>query len=287
MDRQDILDALGSFPYDPQEYWITAGAAMVMYGFREETADIDLGCTPGLAGRLEKDGYLYRVTGDGNRWLRYGDSIELFENWLYGGTCSMDGFRVISTEGLIRLKEELGREKDLRDIELIRQHLGRDGALISLRPMTDEMYRGYFREYENDPDLFREGQEYVRYDHSEENTERYIRRQRDLGRVTLAVMLGEETAGEVIIKNIEEKKCATLGIALRNDRYKNRGIGTQAEKLAVRYVFEEMDIPVLYADSLKTNARSRRVLEKAGFVPFREDEDFVYYRICRDGAAEK
>lgn len=30
---------------------------------------------------------------------------------------------------------------------------------------------------------------------------------------------------------------------MKNSGYKDRGIGTQAEKLAVRYVFNELDIP--------------------------------------------
>ena len=35
--------------------------------------------------------------------------------------------------------------------------------------MTAEMYRSYFREYENDPDLYMPGQEYVRYEYSSDN----------------------------------------------------------------------------------------------------------------------
>ncbi|MBP5236800.1 MAG: GNAT family N-acetyltransferase [Clostridia bacterium] len=55
-----------------------------------------------------------------------------------------------------------------------------------------------------------------------------------------------------------------------------------AEKRAVRYVFHELDIPALYADTIQTNLRSQHVLEKAGFSFMREDEDFKYYRIDRD-----
>ena len=73
-----------------------------------------------------------------------------------------------------------------------------------------------------------------------------------------------------------------MSVSLKNARWKDRGIGTQAEKLAVRYVFGELDIPVLYADSVRTNTRSQRVLEKAGFRFIREDGDFRYYRIDRD-----
>lgn len=41
-------------------------------------------------------------------------------------------------------------------------------AGVRLAPMTDEMYRLYFRDYENDPDLYMPGQEYVNYEYNEE-----------------------------------------------------------------------------------------------------------------------
>ena len=157
-----------------------------------------------------------------------------------------------------------------------------DPSEVCLAPMTDEMVHRYLREYENDPDLFMPGQEYVPYVYSEERAERYIQRQRERNRVHLAVLYRGEIAGEIVIKNIEEHKCATMGIALKNDACKNRGIGTAAEVLAVRFVFHELDIPTLYADALRANTRSQHVLEKVGFTLIREDADFRYYRIDRD-----
>ena len=156
-----------------------------------------------------------------------------------------------------------------------------DQTKIRLIPMTDDMYRCYFKEYENDPDLFLQGQPYFSYTYSEEKVDKYVQRQRDLKRITLAIMYDDEIAGEIIIKNIEEHKCATMGITLKNPKYKDRGIGTEAEKQAIRYVFYELDIPTLYADTVRTNTRSQHVLEKVGFVFIREDKDFKYYRIDR------
>ena len=157
-----------------------------------------------------------------------------------------------------------------------------DPSSVRLAPMTDEMYRLYLMEYENDPDLFRPGQAYVPYVYSEARAERYIRRQQELQRIPLAILCGEELAGEIILKNLEPQRCATLGIALKNARYKDRGIGSRAVPLAIRYVFDTLDIPTLFADSLRSNTRSQHVLEKAGFARIREDPDFLYYRIDRD-----
>ena len=123
MDRQEILDRLMAFPYERDEYWLITGSAMVMYGIKEQAGDIDLGCSVKMADLLESDGYLYGRTKDGNRWFKVGESIEVFESWLYGSTIKMEGFRVISLNGLIEMKEKIGREKDLRDIGLIRSFL--------------------------------------------------------------------------------------------------------------------------------------------------------------------
>ena len=156
-----------------------------------------------------------------------------------------------------------------------------DENSVKLVPMTDEMYRVYLREYENDPDLFLPGQAYRRYEYSEERTAQYIQRQRELKRVPLAILHGGGIVGEIVIKNIEPGVSATMGIALKNAAYKDRGIGTQAERLAVRYVFDVLDIPTLYADAIRSNVRSQHVLEKVGFALIREDRDFKYYRIDR------
>ena len=122
---------------------------------------------------------------------------------------------------------------------------------------------------------------YVAYSYDEEKVKQYIKRQVDLNRKAFAIMVGDEMVGELIIKNIEIGKCATIGIAMKNTSYKDRGFGTKAEQLAIEYVFNELDIPVLYADSILSNTRSQHVLEKVGFQLIREDENFKYYSIER------
>ena len=49
----------------------------------------------------------------------------------------------------------------------------------------------------------------------------------------------------------------------------------------MEYVFRKLNVPALYADAVKTNAHSRKALEKAGFELLREDENFAYYLITR------
>ena len=107
---------------------------------------------------------------------------------------------------------------------------------VYLLPMTAEMYHAYFKEYQNDLDLYIDKNAYTPYIYDEEKVNRYIQRQIDLNRKPFAIMYNDEMVGELIIKNIEEHKCATMGIAMKNTKYKDRGFGTKAEKLALEYM---------------------------------------------------
>ena len=152
---------------------------------------------------------------------------------------------------------------------------------VYLLPMTADMYHAYFKEYQNDLDLYIDKTAYTPYIYDKEKVDRYIRRQQDLNRKVLAIMVDDEIVGEIVIKNIIAQQSATMGLALKNTKYKDRGFGTQAERLAIQYVFNELDIPVLFADSILSNTRSQHVLEKVGFQYINEDKDFKYYRIDR------
>ena len=109
-------------------YWIAAGGAMVMRGIRQETRDIDLGCTAELADRLEACGYCTGRTPDGKRKIALCDGIDLFEDWLCDRVETVDGFPVVSVAGIIKMKEALGREKDLADRALIKEFLKNEGG---------------------------------------------------------------------------------------------------------------------------------------------------------------
>lgn len=152
---------------------------------------------------------------------------------------------------------------------------------VNLLPMTAEMYHEYFKEYQNDLDLYIDKSTYQTYTYEEEKVNRYIQRQIDLKRKVFAIMFNGEMVGEIVIKNIVERESATLGLAMKNTKYKDRGFGTKAEQLAIQYVFNELDIPVLYADSILSNTRSQHVLEKVGFKFIKEEGEFRYYRIDR------
>lgn len=123
MRKADIVQRLKALEFDKIEYWVITGGAMVLYGLREETHDIDLGCTGKLADTLARQGFPVSLLEDGTRKIRCGADVELFENWLFGEIQWLDGIPVISLEGLAEMKRSLGREKDQRDIRLIEAFL--------------------------------------------------------------------------------------------------------------------------------------------------------------------
>ena len=120
MTKADILERLRALNWPADEYWLVAGGAMVLYGLRPETHDLDLGCTTARADALAEAGVPFTEMEDGSgRWFTLSDDVEVFENWLMDRVELVDGVPVVSLRGLREMKAALGREKDLRDIARI------------------------------------------------------------------------------------------------------------------------------------------------------------------------
>lgn len=118
-EKLSLLRRLRKLPFSEKEYWVVAGGAMVLHGFRPQTRDIDLGCTMLLANKLEQQGYAVSYCEDGTRKILYSENIEIFENWIEDTVEIIGGVPVVSIDGLIEMKKKLGRQKDLEDIALI------------------------------------------------------------------------------------------------------------------------------------------------------------------------
>lgn len=150
---------------------------------------------------------------------------------------------------------------------------------ICLCKMTKDLCRRYHEGFTYDPDLFMDMSRFKTYVYSDSHADAQFHRQQDLKRVHLAVMLDQEVIGEIVLKNIDIKaKHCTLGIHMKNDHFKNKGYGTQAEILALEYAFNEMGMETVFADAILKNARSQHVLKKVGFVETHQDDAFYYYR---------
>ena len=148
---------------------------------------------------------------------------------------------------------------------------------IYLYKMTKVLHRQYFQDFANDPDICSDMNQFSEYTYHEANVDARWVRQKQLDRIHLAIMLGREPIGEIILKDLDAEK-GTLSIHMKNDSFKNHGYGTQAEILALDYAFYTLGLQTMFADAIHKNRRSQHVLEKVGFQETHRDEQFVYYR---------
>ena len=147
--------------------------------------------------------------------------------------------------------------------------------MVSLKPMTRQMCHQFYQNFQNDPAIGH----YYEYVYTPEMADAYFDANSVPERRLFAITVGEQIVGECKLKNIDfEKRECSMGIHLQNDAVKGKGYGTQAERLILRYAFEELGMAAVNADAARKNTRSRHVLEKVGFRFVREDETFRYYR---------
>jgi len=122
MNKQDIINKLNQFNLDKNEYWLMADSAMIFYGLRQQTNDIDIGCTTKLADKLAQT-YPCQLRPDGTRRIELAKDIEVYENWLYDKVVQIEDIPVVSLQGILETKLVLNRPKDQEDIMAIKKAL--------------------------------------------------------------------------------------------------------------------------------------------------------------------
>lgn len=120
LHREDLLHLLKELDFLGDGCWLTSGAALVLYGVKEATRDIDLICTAELADQLEQRGFPFRKDElDGTRIFQINDKVEVLEDWQTDEVIELEGLKIASLLSIRKQKEALGREKDFEDIRLI------------------------------------------------------------------------------------------------------------------------------------------------------------------------
>ena len=147
--------------------------------------------------------------------------------------------------------------------------------MVSLKPMTRQMCHEFYQNFQNDPAIGH----YYEYVYSPEIADRYFDNNSVADRKLFAIMVGNQIVGECKLKNIDlQNRECSMGIHLQNDAVKEKGYGTQAERMVLQYAFEELGMIAVNADAALKNTRSQHVLEKVGFRYTHEDDTFKYYR---------
>ena len=150
-----------------------------------------------------------------------------------------------------------------------------------LCPMTKALSRAFWDGFSPDPAVYEYPEEMQPYTFRQEDAEARYDQRLAKEKCLLAVLLDGAVIGDIEFKRFDpEHSSCTFGIHMKNDAFKNRGYGTEAERLALRYAFETLQVETVLADALRTNARSRHVLEKVGFRQIGQDERYAYYE-CR------
>lgn len=154
---------------------------------------------------------------------------------------------------------------------------------IYLCIMTKELCHKFYKNFENDPDIFMDMDSFSKYKYNKTAVDRYFDSKQDKNRILFAIMKDDDPIGELQLKNIDRssKEC-TLSIHMQNDSVKGHGYGTYAEELALKYAFEDLGMDAVNADAIVKNTRSQHVLEKIGFKYIKEENGFKYYRIERE-----
>lgn len=152
---------------------------------------------------------------------------------------------------------------------------------VSITPMTLELINEFFKNFVTDPVLFEHYDLSYIYIYDYEKVKKYFQNLSNSdNKIEFAILSDGLVAGSIQLKHINTVgKSCEMGIHLTNDSYKNKGIGSIAEKLALDYAFEILKCNVVYANTLEQNIRSQRVLEKNGFSFLRYENDYKCYKI--------
>lgn len=150
---------------------------------------------------------------------------------------------------------------------------------ITLEPMTLELAHLFYRNFAYDPNTFVGTMADTPYVYAPEQVNTYCEKQCRLHRIHLGILADQQPVGEILFKNLnQERRSCVLSIHLQNDTVKNRGIGTEATRMALEYAFTVMKMKTVFADALIQNKRSCHVLTKVGFKKIDRDNEFCYFR---------
>ncbi len=125
MTKKDILYYLDKYNLDKNEFIIISGAALVLYGIKKETPDIDITTTKKLYNELLKKYNCILEKKCNGSDIYFIDNILNFSKNFYNMVEYKNylGYNVQTPESIIELKTMLNREKDKKDIKLTKMYI--------------------------------------------------------------------------------------------------------------------------------------------------------------------
>lgn len=117
------MDEINQLPFSNNSFWLVMGSALVLYGIRFSTHDIDLGCTNSLFNDLINNGYSVALSRSGRERIDYSSTVHIYRNWPVDKIEYINGIPVADLFSIIRDKTSFGRPKDIADVKLIQEYL--------------------------------------------------------------------------------------------------------------------------------------------------------------------
>lgn len=157
------------------------------------------------------------------------------------------------------------------------------GEKITLKHYTIERCHEFYKDY-----IYDQAMTYDTYVYNKEKVDNYYQNKvLDTTRRFFAICLQNKVVGEIQLKRIDFTECCgTMSIHLVNDTVKGMGIGTEAERLLIRYAINDLGLNTIYADVVHRNTRSKHILVKLGFEHLYDDDILAYYKFCEVGRKE-
>lgn len=166
------------------------------------------------------------------------------------------------------------KSQNKRMLNLIRnQKYNEDVKLI---PMTRELAHKLFVDFKNDVSMFENKEFFKEYFYDKKNIDLYVDTKKEKGYVLLAITYKDEVIGEIRFKNISNES-AELGIVLKNDECKNKGLGSYSLSKSLDYAKEVLRLKKILVSILPNNTRLIHVFEKIGFKEIKEDNNFIWF----------
>ncbi len=160
MNKEQIIEYLQKYNLDNTKYVVISGAAMVLYGIKELTHDIDISVSKDYYDYLLNNYECEYETKDiNNENVYYIDKINFGKAHYPNENIYINNIPVEPIDEIIKLKKTFNRDKDKEDIELIKKYL-KNKMKNEINPLVlaylgDSVYDVYIRKYLIDKNIMK------------------------------------------------------------------------------------------------------------------------------------
>lgn len=153
------------------------------------------------------------------------------------------------------------------------------GKLLKLTSVRQED-AAIMGSWEENSDYLRNLDTDIAFPHSIAELEEEKERSSNSTYFRLRTIADDTLIGFVVIHSIEwNNRVGSLAIGIGDPNYQNKGYGSEALQLILRYAFHELNLQRVGLDVIQYNGRAIRAYEKAGFIV----EGRIRSAIYRDG----